>query len=208
MVTGPGRAVLFYGRWSLGEGLSLGESRDTTFVLTGVGTSVGKPAYFAADPLSIQEGQWEIAWGITKCQIKVRGPGHPCVNSSTPQPFRFDWYGDSPQKDTPRDANSDHQLLPYWPLRGRNCNQCRRDQGLPPPQPHCHLQIMGLKVIGVQCQWPHGCHHCQTGLKVPGIPSKVYELGRLEPTWKLIYPSLKMRMQRMLWPTRAGGGIW
>ena len=30
---GPGRAVLFYGRHSLGEGLSPGESQDTTFVL-------------------------------------------------------------------------------------------------------------------------------------------------------------------------------
>ena len=51
MVTGPGRAVLFYGRHSLGEGLSPDESRDTAFVLTGVGTWVGKPAYLTADPL-------------------------------------------------------------------------------------------------------------------------------------------------------------
>ena len=35
MVTGPGRAVLFYGRHSLGEGLSPGESRDAAFMLTG-----------------------------------------------------------------------------------------------------------------------------------------------------------------------------
>ena len=90
MVMGPGRAVLFYGRQSLGEGLSVGNARDTAFVLTGVGTWVGKPAYLAADPLTIQEGQWEIAEAVTKCQIKVRGPGHPCVNLSTPQPFRFD----------------------------------------------------------------------------------------------------------------------
>ena len=37
MVTGPGRAVLFYRRCSLGEGLSPDESRDATFMLTGVG---------------------------------------------------------------------------------------------------------------------------------------------------------------------------
>ena len=35
MVMGPGRAVLFYGRCSLGEGLSLGKSSNATFVLTG-----------------------------------------------------------------------------------------------------------------------------------------------------------------------------
>ena len=90
VVTGPGRAVLFYGRHSLGEGLSPDESRDAAFMLTGAGTWVGKPAYLAADPLTIQEVWWEIAWAITKCQMKVKGPGHPCINPSTQQPFRFD----------------------------------------------------------------------------------------------------------------------
>ena len=55
MVIGPGKAVLIYGRQSLGEGLSLGEVRDATFTLTGAGTWVEKPAYLAADPLTIQE---------------------------------------------------------------------------------------------------------------------------------------------------------
>ena len=134
IVTGPGRTVLFYGRCSLGEGLSPDESRDTTFMLIGVGMWVGKPAYLAADPLTIQEGWWEIAWAVTKCQIKARGQGHPHMNLSTPQPFRFDWWGDSPQKDTPRVANLDHKLSPCQPLRGQHCNRCRRDQWFLPPQ--------------------------------------------------------------------------
>ena len=74
----------------MGEGLSPDESRDATFVLTGAGTWLGKPAYLATDTLTIQEAQWEIAQAITKCQIKVRGPRHPHVNLLTPQPFRFD----------------------------------------------------------------------------------------------------------------------
>ena len=119
----------------MGEGLSPGESRDTAFMLMGVGTWVGKPAYLAADPLTIQKGQWEITWAITKCQIKARGPGSPCVNPSTPQSFRFIHLGDSAQKETPIDANSDCQLSRHQPLRGQNCNQYRRDQGQPPPQP-------------------------------------------------------------------------
>ena len=45
VVTGPGRAVLFYGRRSLGECLSLGEVRDADFMLTGAGTWVEKLAY-------------------------------------------------------------------------------------------------------------------------------------------------------------------
>ena len=55
MVTGAGRAVLFYRRHSLGERLSSDESRDATFMLTGVDTWVGKPAYLATNPLTIQE---------------------------------------------------------------------------------------------------------------------------------------------------------
>ena len=70
MVIGPGKAVLFYWRCSLGEGLSLGESRNATFMLTGVGTCVGKPAYLAEDPLTVQEGWQQIAWAITRCWIK------------------------------------------------------------------------------------------------------------------------------------------
>ena len=50
MVTGPGRAVLFYGRHSLGEGLSPDESRNATFMFTGVSMWIGKPAFLATDP--------------------------------------------------------------------------------------------------------------------------------------------------------------
>ena len=74
----------------MGEGLSPDESRDAAFMLTGAGTWVGKPAYLATDPLTIQECWQEIAQAVTKCQIKARGPGHPCMNPLTSQPFRFD----------------------------------------------------------------------------------------------------------------------
>ena len=87
---GPGRAVLFYGRHSLGEDLSPDESRVAAFALTGVGMWVGKPAYLAADPFTMQEDWQEITQAITKCWIKARGPGHPCMNLLTPEPFRFD----------------------------------------------------------------------------------------------------------------------
>ena len=40
VVTGPGRAVLFYGRHSMGEGLTAVEARDAAFLLTGAGTWV------------------------------------------------------------------------------------------------------------------------------------------------------------------------
>ena len=42
VVIGPGRAVLFYGRHSMGEGLTADEARDAAFLLTGAGMWVGK----------------------------------------------------------------------------------------------------------------------------------------------------------------------
>ena len=38
VVTGPGRAVLFHGRHSMGEGLTTDKARDAAFLLTGAGT--------------------------------------------------------------------------------------------------------------------------------------------------------------------------
>ena len=134
MVTGPGRAVLFCGRHSLGEGLTTDKARDATFPLTGAGTWVGKLAYLAADPMTIQEGWQVIAQAIMDCCVKVRGPGCPCVNPSTQQPFRFDHLRGSPMKDTPRDGGSDHQPSPCQPLKGWDHNRCWRDQRLPLPQ--------------------------------------------------------------------------
>ena len=132
VVTGPGRAVLFYGRHSLEEGLSLGKARDATFLLTWSDTWFGKPAYLAADLLTIQEGQWAITQAITKFQIKARGLGHLHMNPLTPQPFRYDCPRNSPQKDSPGDADSDHPPMPHCPLRGQDCNRCSKDQRQPP----------------------------------------------------------------------------
>ena len=95
---------------------------------------VGKPAYLSADPMMIQEAQQAITQAVTDCCIKARGPGHPCVNLSTQQPFRFDHLRSSPMKDTIGDGGSDCQPLPCWPLRGQDCNRCQRDQRLPSPE--------------------------------------------------------------------------
>ena len=67
VVTDPGRAVLFYGRCSMGKGLTTDEARDATFLLTGAGTWEGKSAYLAADSMTIQEGKRAIAQAILDC---------------------------------------------------------------------------------------------------------------------------------------------
>ena len=133
VVTGPGRAVLFYGRHSMGEGLTTDEARDATFLLTGAGMWVGKLAYLVADLLTIQEGQWAIGQAVMDHWVKAMGPGHPCVNLPAKQPFRFDCPRGSPIKDTYRDGGSNHQPSPHWPLRGQDHNRCWRNQRPPSP---------------------------------------------------------------------------
>ena len=94
------------------------KARDATFLLTGAGTWVGKLAYLAAEPMTIQEGRRTIAQAISDCRVKARGPGHPCVNLLVQQPFQFDPPRSSPLKDVSRDGGSNHQLSPHQPSRG------------------------------------------------------------------------------------------
>ena len=65
VVTGPGRSVLFFGKHSMGEGLTADEARDAAFLLTGADMWVGKLAYLAADQMTIQEGKGAIAQAIS-----------------------------------------------------------------------------------------------------------------------------------------------
>ena len=65
VVTGPGSSILFYGRCSMGEGLTADKARDAIFLLTGAGMWVGKLAYLAADPMTIQEGRRAIAQAVS-----------------------------------------------------------------------------------------------------------------------------------------------
>ena len=97
MMTGPGWAVLFYGQHSLGEGLSLGEVKDTMFTLSGITAWVGKQAQFNAKPISLGEGRQLITQAITEGHIKPRGPGHPHSIPPTSMPFRFHNQDLSPQ---------------------------------------------------------------------------------------------------------------
>ena len=118
VVTCPGRAVLFYGRHSMGEGLTMDEARDAAFLLTGAGTWVWKLAYLTADPMTIQEGRRAIAQAVSDCQVNARGPGHPHVNLPAQQPFQFDPLRSSPPKDASGDGGSNHPPSPHWPSRG------------------------------------------------------------------------------------------
>ena len=67
VVTGPGRAVLFYWRHSMGEGLTADKATDATFLLPGAGMWVGKSANLATDPMTIQEGKRAIGQAVSDC---------------------------------------------------------------------------------------------------------------------------------------------
>ena len=145
VVTGPGRAILFYGRHSMGEGIKADEARDAAFLLTGAGMWVEKPAYLTADPMTIQEGKRAIAQAVSDNRVKVGGPGHPCVNPLAQQPFQFNTQRTSPVKDLSGDCSLDYQQTPRWPSRGQECNRRRWDQRhqsprFPSPSPDCGFE--------------------------------------------------------------------
>ena len=108
VVIGPGRAILFYGRHSLGEGLKADEVRDAAFIITGTGTWVGKSAHLTANPMTIPEGKRAIAQAVSDNRVKTRGPGCPRVNLPAQQPFQFNAQRVSPLKDVPGDCSSDY----------------------------------------------------------------------------------------------------
>ena len=70
----------------MGEGLMADEARDAAFLLTGAGSWVGKLAYLATVPMTIQEGRWAFAQAVTDHCVKARGQGHPHVNLPAQQP--------------------------------------------------------------------------------------------------------------------------
>ena len=112
VVIGPGRAILFYGRHLMGEGLKADEARDAAFLLTGAGTWVEKLAYLTANPMTIQEGKRAIAQAILDNRVKARGPGNPWVNLLAQQPFKFNTPRFSPPRDVSIHYGSDDQQMP------------------------------------------------------------------------------------------------
>ena len=116
VVIGPGKAILFYGRHSMGEGLMADEARDAAFLITGDGTWVGKPAYLTANPTMLPEGKRAITRAISDQRVKARGPGCPRVNLPAQQPFRFNTSRTPPPGDPPTQVEPEG-LTPQRPFR-------------------------------------------------------------------------------------------
>ena len=134
VVISPGRAILFYGRHLMGEGLKVDKARNATFPLTGSGMWVGKSAYLTTDPMTIQEGRRAIAQAILDNRVKARRPGCPWVNLPAQQPFKFNTLRTSPPRDVSICYGSDDQQTPQQPSWGQGHNRRWRNQWPQSPQ--------------------------------------------------------------------------
>ena len=178
VVTSPGRAVLFYGRHSIGEGLIVDEARDATFLLTGAGMWVGKLVYLTTDPITIQEGKRAIVQAILGLQVKARGPGHPHVNLPVQQPFWFNSSRSFPQKMYVEMAVLTIHHHPIGPQGAGSVIGIRETKGLN-YLGSLHLpQTMVLRVIGVHYQQCLQCHPDLTSQRDQGIPDEVDDTER------------------------------
>ena len=128
VVVGPGKAILLYGRHSLGEGPKADEARDAAFLLTGAGTWVGKSAYLTANPIMLQEGKRAITHALSDHGVKARRPGHPRVNLPAQLPFRFTTSRASLPGDRSTHEAPDVRQTQQWPPRSHGHNRWRRDQ--------------------------------------------------------------------------------
>ena len=81
IVLAPGEAFLFFGRWSLKEGLPLGNARDVGFSLMGPINWTGRTAHVEATINTVQEGFQTTADAVVKKRTKARGPG--CLHGKT-----------------------------------------------------------------------------------------------------------------------------
>ena len=115
VVVVPGKAILFYGRHSMGEGLKADEARDAAFLLTGAGAWIGKLAYLSANPMTMQEGKRAIACAILDHGVKARGLGHPWVNLPAQLPFRFNMSRGSPPGERSAHKVPNDKQTPQWP---------------------------------------------------------------------------------------------
>ena len=132
VVTGPGQAILFYGRQSPGEGLNLGEVCDVMFMLSGAMSWVGKQAQLNASGLILWEDWQLIAQAITKWCAEARGLGCPHSHPPAFPLFRFC-----------------HQDKPLQEERLQGTDKCMQELR------HTHWTLHHNQGQVPQCGWDH-----------------------------------------------------
>ena len=77
VVLAPGETILFFGQWSLKEGIPLRNARDVEFSFTGPVNWAGRTAQVEATVNTVQEGYWTIADTVVEKRTKARGQETP-----------------------------------------------------------------------------------------------------------------------------------
>ena len=76
VVLDPGEAILFFGRWSLKEGLPHRKVRDVAFSMAGPVIWARRGAQVKMTVNTVQEVHWDIADAVVEKRMKAQGPGH------------------------------------------------------------------------------------------------------------------------------------
>ena len=206
-VTGPGWAILFYGRRSLGEGLSLVEACDATFTPSGAISWIGKQAQLNTNAVSLWEGWQMIVQAITKWWSETRDLAVPILTylQSCHSVFiimmgLYRKRGHAALVNAWRSLGiliGCHNMAKAGPHNtARITVRGSETHGLHWPH-HLHLHwITGLRVTEVQCQLPHKCHQGMIDLWAPGICNMAGATGSQEAIWKSICQSSRMRRQK------------
>ena len=162
VVIGPGRAVVFYGRHSMGEGLRVEEARDATFLLTGAGMWVGKLAYLTANTMTIHKGRRLLLKPYQIVEQRWGAQMSPCVSASPPSllcqpPKKF------PPKDMLRDDSSNYPPSLHRPSEAMNTIDDGETRDLSHLGFLCLLWTVTFRVIGVCYEW---CLQCCPDLTI------------------------------------------
>ena len=181
----------------MGEGLTVDEARDATFLLTAAGTWVGKSAYIAADqwqsrkvegPLLKPYLTIELRQGDQDAPVWICLPNNPSSLIPHKVPLQRMHLGIV--------VPTTHHH-PISPPGAKNILGIGEIKGLSHLS-SLHLpQTVGWRATRVHYPWLPHCHLGLTSQTDPDIPHEVDDIERKELAWRWISPSSRMKMPKM-----------
>ena len=144
VVLSPGKAILFFGRWSRNEGLPYHRARNDQFGLGGPFNWPGRPAQIEALRKTVQEGCHAIIEAVVEKKTKTRRPGQPWGKAKQPRTpivaydikewiWGLEWVSDGEPKwnDKMNHGTGQQRIHSQWGSQGWRRNRCQRAPQLP-----------------------------------------------------------------------------